>query len=236
MTLFSRITLFSFLAVVVIGCASTDVAVKSGTSNEFIAKPGFIYVFPFVSNPADIPVWSTAAQRHIQPSKLQTPEESKIGRELGAAVATKLVKEINDMGLMAVEGSKQSSPQINDIFLIGYFESIDEGSTTKRLLLGFGSGDAELKTSVEAYQMTENGLRPLGSADADSSSNKTPGLFVPIAVLAATANPIGLIVMGTAKIAGEVTGKGKIEGTAIRTAEGIAKELKIRFKARGWID
>jgi hypothetical protein len=36
-------------------------------------------------------------------------------------------------------------------------------------------------------------------------------------------------------VAMEVTGKSKIEGTAKRTAEAIADQLRIRFKEQGWI-
>jgi len=134
-----------------------------------------------------------------------------------------------------LEGSKQSLPQTNDLMLAGYFEAIDEGSTVKRLALGFGSGATELTTSVEGYQMTPEGPRLLGSAELQSGGGKTPGVIVPLAVLAATGNPIGLIVMGTAKVAMEVTGKSKIEGTAKRTAEAIAEQLRVRFKEQGWI-
>jgi hypothetical protein len=119
--------------------------------------------------------------------------------------------------------------------LTGYFESIDAGSTAGRVLLGFGSGSAELKTVVEGYQMTGLGPRLLGSGSTDSSGNKTPGAVAPLVVLAATANPIGLIVSGTAKIAGEVTGRSTIEGAAKRTAAEIAKVLRERFQERGWI-
>lgn len=83
--------------------------------------------------------------------------------------------------------------------------------------------------------MTNTGPRLLGSAQLDSGGGKTPGLFVPIAVLVATANPIGLIVMGSAKVGMEVTGRSKIEGTAERTADEIADQLEIRFKEMGWI-
>jgi hypothetical protein len=41
--------------------------------------------------------------------------------------------------------------------------------------------------------------------------------------------------MGTAKVAMEVTGKSKIEGTAERTAESIGEQLRVRFKEQGWI-
>ena len=63
----------------------------------------------------------------------------------------------------------------------------------------------------------------------------TVSLFVPLAVLAATANPIGLIVMGGAKVGMELTGKSKIEGAAQRTAEAIGEQLQVRFKKQGWI-
>jgi len=42
-------------------------------------------------------------------------------------------------------------------------------------------------------------------------------------------------VMGGAKVAGEVTGRTKIEGAAKRTAEAIAEQLRVRFKELGWI-
>ncbi len=83
--------------------------------------------------------------------------------------------------------------------------------------------------------MTPEGPRLLGSGQLQSGGNKTPGLFVPLAVLAATANPIGLIVMGSVKVHGEVTGRDKLEGAAQRTAEAIADRLRVRFKEQGWI-
>jgi hypothetical protein len=200
-----------------------------------IPPPERIYVYPFAATPADIPSWSAAAKRYAQPSELPTPEELEVGRKVGGLVAKELVTEIAKMGLLAEEGNPQSQPRPNDLMLIGYFEAVEEGSTVKRLALGFGSGATELTTSLEGYQMTKNGPRQLGSEKLDSSGAKTPGLFVPLAVLAATSNPIGLIVMGGAKVAMEVTGKSKIEGAAQRTAEAIAEQLRVRFKEQGWV-
>jgi hypothetical protein len=222
--------------VVAVGCASTEVTERHRlTGSEKIAKPERIYVFPFAPTHDEIPSWSTAGQKYDKPSEPPTPEQLEAGRTLGTLVAKKLVTEIQLMGLSALEGNAQTVPRKNDIMLIGYFETIDEGSTAKRLGLGFGSGAAELRTAVEGYQMTPKGPRMLGTGKLDSAGGKTPGLVVPIAVAAATANPIGLVVMGTAKVAGEMTGRNKIEGAAKRTAEAIAEQLEIRFKEEGWI-
>ena len=142
---------------------------------------------------------------------------------------------IEGMGLVALEGSQQSLPQPNDLMIMGYFGAVEEGSTAKRLVLGFGSGATDLTTAVEGYQMTNTGPRLLGTGQLESGGGKTPGLIVPIAVLAATANPIGLIVMGGMKVEGEISGRTKIEGSAKRTAEAIAEQLEIKFKEQGWI-
>ena len=232
----TSIALCVLVLVVAAGCASTKVVGRdSKIGTEKIARPDRIYVYPFAATPADIPSWSAAAKRYAQPSELPTPEELEVGRKVGGLVAKELVTEIAKMGLLAEEGNPQSQPRPNDLMLIGYFEAVEEGSTVKRLALGFGSGATELTTSLEGYQMTKNGPRQLGSEKLDSSGAKTPGLFVPLAVLAATSNPIGLIVMGGAKVGMEMTGKSKIEGAAQRTAEAIAEQLRVRFKEQGWI-
>ncbi len=231
-----RIVLCVLALVVAVGCASTEVVKRdSKIGGEKLAKPGRIYVYPFAATPSDIPSWSTSAGQYAQSTKPPSPEELEVGRKIGGLVAKELVTEIAKMGLLAEEGNPQSQPRANDLMLIGYFEAVEEGSTIKRLALGFGSGATELTTTVEGYQMTKAGPRLLGSAELESEGGKTPGLIVPLAVLAVSSNPIGLIVMGGAKVAMEVTGKSKIEGAAQRTAEAIADQLRVRFKEQGWV-
>jgi hypothetical protein len=53
---------------------------------------------------------------------------------------------------------------------------------------------------VEGFQMTDHGLRQLGSGELDSGGSKTPGMLVPLRVVAATENPVGLIVRGGVKL------------------------------------
>jgi hypothetical protein len=219
-----------------VGCASTEVTKRdSKIGTEKIPRPDRIYVYPFAATPADIPSWSVAAGRYAQPSETPNPEEIEVGRMIGDLVAKELVTEIAEMGLAAYKRSKHSLPRPNDLMITGYFEAVEEGSTVKRLALGFGSGATELTTVVEGYQMTKEGPRLLGSGELKSAGGKTPGLVVPLAVLAATSNPIGLIVVGGAKVAMEASGKSKIEGAAQRTAEAIADQLRVRFKEQGWI-
>jgi hypothetical protein len=237
MKVLPRLVLCLLALVVAVGCASTEVTKRDRkTGTEKLVKPESIYVYPFAVTQADIPSWSTGAQQLDPPKEPLTPEELKAGRELGTLVAKELIEKITDMGLVALEGSQDSLPKPNDIMLTGYFGAIDEGSTVKRLTLGFGSGAAELTTAAEGYQMTSAGPRLLGSAQLESGGGKTPGLIVPLVVLAATANPIGLVVMGTAKVGMEMTGRSGIEGSAKQTAEKIAEKLEERFKEMGWIE
>jgi hypothetical protein len=83
--------------------------------------------------------------------------------------------------------------------------------------------------------MTAQDLRLLGSGDFRSGGGKLPGMAVPVAVLAATANPIGLVVGGGAKLYGEATGSDTIQGAAKRTVDEIAAQLRTAAEEQGWI-
>ena len=60
-------------------------------------------------------------------------------------------------------------------------------------------------------------------------------MVVPLAVVAATANPIGLVVGGAVKATGEATGSDTIQGAAKRTADEIAAQLHTAAEEQGWI-
>ncbi|MCW5784506.1 MAG: DUF4410 domain-containing protein [Nitrospirales bacterium] len=225
-----------FVCAVTVGCAKTEITETHPTyGKEKLPQPDIIYVYPFAASPADLPPWSAAAKQSIPPAEEQTPELLEAGRKLGKSVAKELVTQIQEMGLVALEADQQTVPRLNDILIVGYFLSVDEGSTVKRMALGFGAGAAEVKAAAEGYQVTNDGMRLLGSGKLQSGGGKMPGVALPIVVLAATANPIGLIVGGGAKVYGEMSGNSTIEGTGKRTADAIAEHLQGKFKEQGWI-
>ena len=217
------------------GCASTKVDREQVVSGK-LPRPAHILVYDFAATPADLPIHSTLAGQYSEHSTPQTAEHIAEGRKLGAEIQRELVSLIRDMGMPAEHTTKGTRPQINDLEIQGYIVSFEEGDTSKRVLVGLGSGSSDLNVAVEGFQMTNQGLRKLGGGTTEAGGGKTPGAAVGAAVWIATANPLGLIVSTGMKIHEEKTGSGKVEGRAEQTAKEIADVLKMRFQEQGWID
>ncbi len=219
----------------VAGCASTNITGRERIVTERLPKPGQIWICDFVTTAADVPADSAVAGQYDVNASPQTPEEIAEARALGASMAAQLAQQIREMGLPSEVAAPGTTPQVNDIVIRGYLTSIDEGSTAKRMTIGFGSGSSKLQTLVEGFQMTGQGLRKLGSAKIDSGGNKTPGGAVGAVTWIATANPVGFVVSTGTKAYGEASGSSKIQGRARQTVDEIAKQIKQRFEQEGWI-
>jgi hypothetical protein len=225
----------SLVAIVMIGgCASTKVSDREILVTEKAPRPDSILIYDFAATPADVPADSSLAAAATA-STPQTPEQIETGRRVGAAIATQLAEKVRRMGLPAERASSHSAPQINDIVIRGYLLSVSEGSTAKRVAIGFGAGASQLSVAVEGYQMTAQGLRRVGSGTGTSGVSKTPGAAVPAGAALATGNPIGLIVVTGIKGYGEVSGSSRIEGRVEKIAQEIAKQMEHRFRDQGWI-
>ena len=223
-----------FGIILVAGCASTEVTERQRYEGARLARPDRIIVHDFAATPADVHAES-ALPSESAGAATQTAEDIEVGRKLGAEVAKRLVADLQGMGLPAVQAAGQPPPRAGDIVIKGSFVSVEEGSAGKRVLVGFGSGAADLRTVVEGYLMTAEGLRKLAGGEVAAESGKTPGMAAPLAVTAATSNPIGLIVVGAMKAHGEMTGSSTVEGRAKSTADEIAAQLKTAAEEQGWI-
>ena len=161
-------------AFILAGCASTEVSNRERLVYEQLPRPSRIYVYDFSASPADVAKDSElAAQAAMVPPP--SAELAEVGRNLGGIMGVQLVDSIREMGLPAERGVFGQNMQPNDIVIRGYLVSVDPGSATKRMTIGFGSGAAELATLIEGYQVTPQGLRKLGSATVDAKGNKSPG-------------------------------------------------------------
>ena len=224
------------LTLLLAGCASTEVSNRERLVYEKLPRPDQILVYDFASSSANVPADSAFASPDSAPVAPPTDEEAALGRELGATIATELVNDIREMGLPAVQVSAPTMPQVNDIVIRGYLVSIEQGSTAKRMTLGFGSGGSEMTTAIEGYQMTAGGLRKLGFGTMGSEGSKGPGMALGGATWLITGNPIGLIVGGGMKVYGEASSNATVKGRAKATAKEIADQLKKRFEEEGWIN
>ena len=225
------------LAVVMVsGCSSVTVTGHPEYKGGKLPRPQHIWIYDFAATSADVPADSAIAGRQAEHSVTQRAEQIALGRELGDRIAAYLVQEILDMGLPARRATNGTKHEVHDIVLRGYLLSIDAGSATKRLAIGFGAGASHLTTTVEGFQVTPEGVRKLGSGSLDSGGNKTPGAALGAVALIATANPAGLIISGGMKAYGEYSGSAKIEGRAKETAKEIAVRLKPKFLEQGWIN
>lgn len=217
------------------GCASTKITNEQLVTGK-IPRPDHILVYDFVATSGDVPMDSSVTGEYDEHDAPQTAEEIETGRQIGAEIAAQLVEEIRGMGMPAVRADKNTIPELNDILFRGYLLTMSEGSTAKRMTIGFGSGSSKLQIAAEGYQVTAQGLRKLGSGTVDAGGGKGPGAALGAAAFIATANPAGLIVSGGMKIYGEASGSAKIGGRAKQAAREIADHLKMRFEEQGWID
>jgi hypothetical protein len=217
------------------GCASTKVTDRNQVVSGPLPRPNTIWVYDFAATPDDVPSESSLAGQYSAYSTPQNAEQIATGRKVGDELATELVEQINAIGMYAAVAGPETHPAINDIVIHGYLLSIVQGDTDKRVLVGLGAGDAELKVAVEGFEVTASGLRKLGSGSTDATGNKTPGAGVGLLTLLATHNPAGLIVSTGMKVYDEKTGRSGIEGRVKSTAKEIADVLKKRFQQEGWI-
>ncbi|WP_162559982.1 DUF4410 domain-containing protein [Methylotetracoccus oryzae] len=217
------------------GCAGSSVTSHQNYASSKRPRPDHILVYDFGATPDDVDAGSSLQGKVTSHDTPQTSEQVAAGRKLGAEVAEELVAEIRRMGLPAARGTGGPKPVVGDLVIKGYFLSVDQGSAEKRVLVGFGKGAAELKAAVEGYEVTPTGLRLLSRSATDSSGGKKPGLLVGAATLAATGNPVGLIVSGASKAMGEAKGSETIDGQAKKTADDLAEAMKEEFRKLGWI-
>lgn len=233
---FGKYSLLLAGLVALAGCASTKITNREILVTESIPKPAHIWVYDFASTPEEIPAGSDLSGQVVAPATNPPPELVALGHKLGSEIATQLVGEIQQMGLPGELANAATKPAVNDIVIRGYLVSIDEGSTLKRMTLGFGSGGSKLTTTVEGFQMTATGLRKLGQGTTGATGNKGPGAAVGAAAWVVTGSPIGLVVGGGLKIYGEASGKDTIEGRAKQSAKEIGEVIKQRAQQEGWIN
>ena len=229
--------IFSAGMLLLASCASTNVAEQQSTAQaEGMARPERVLVYDFAGSRDDLPPDSAIVSYYDQRDVPQTQAEIDLGHKLGRLVAQALVKELTSAGIPAQLATEAPAARAGDAVIRGEFVVVKEGSRTKRVLIGFGAGAGQLSTLAEVYQVTPDGLSPLGATQVNAAGGKLPGMLVPLGFAAGSAASVATTAAtsGASNVMQE-RGPESLDGAAQRTAKALASMAVDAYRKRGWL-
>ncbi len=215
-----------------VGCARARVKNVQETART-LPRPARVVVFDFYTGAADVQVGRSPRQTARRAVGLQVAEPDVLGQAVADALAIRLVEDIRALGLPAERATGGAPPAVGDLVVQGQFLRIDEGSATRRFVIGLGVGATELRTQVEVFQVAPEGWTPVKQFDTVAEGARFPGaaFFVAGGAAAGTVATSAIITSGVGVIR-EV--RASIDADARRTSEQIAGKLSELKTAQRW--
>ena len=132
------------------GCATTEIEQRdSRAAGERLPRPERIIVYDINATPDDVPPTSALTGRYTAAKTPLSPDEVRLGRELGRLVAERLGDSLRKMGMTANRARQGPPPRLGNVVLAGQFITIDEGSQDLRFTIGFGNRASQMTTHIE---------------------------------------------------------------------------------------
>ena len=183
-----------FAVFLFVGCASVETHTSPvSLGGERLVKPERVLIYDFAVSPEQVQldegiIRSVSETVRGTEGTPRTQKELELGRRVSRSLTENLVKELGKYGIPAERASGPPPTKSNVHFVKGDFVSIDEGSMTQRMVIGFGMGRSVVRAEGRVYQMTAQGPRLVGLFDSEVKSGRKPGMGPMVGVGAATGN------------------------------------------------
>lgn len=224
---------FGMALVLCFGCARARVENVQADRSLTLPRPGRVIVFDFDTGEADVRVGRSPRRTVRNAVGLYVQDSDLLAEVVADTLASRLVADITSRGFSAERAAKAVPPQLSDLVIQGQFIQIDEGSATRRFVIGLGVGATELRTQVQVFQVTAEGWQPIKQFDTVAAGSRFPGaaFFVAGGAAAGTVATSAMITSGVGVIR-EI--RASIDADAGRTAEQITGKLSEVSAAQRW--
>ncbi|NLI83437.1 MAG: DUF4410 domain-containing protein [Deltaproteobacteria bacterium] len=181
-----------------------------------LARPPVLLIYDFAVAPEDAPPSLEIAR----------------GQEIAKSFSEEVVRKLESVGIAAQCATDSTYVPLHALVVKGQFETIQEGSWAKRVLVGFGAGSSLLQVQVQIYRMAEGGLQRISEVEGQARGNRMPGVAVSGAAAAGTGFLIPVLVNAGLATAREVMGG--IQADIDRLAEQFAYKTVAFYHRQGW--
>ncbi len=206
-----------------LGCGTIQVDLVKPYSAGSRPRPTQIIVFDFETDAADIRLSDEGASKEAA------------GNAVANGLSQMLLEELEDLGIPSSRQTGELVVPDGALAIFGRLVKVDEGSSIKRGLVGFGYGASEVDTVAQLYGSSAMSPELLAEYHTHATSGRKPGI--------ATTLPIGLAVQGLSLIVLGITAASVAVGElnasvgrdAARTGEEWAEMLEALFEEQGWV-
>ncbi len=236
----SRRTL-ALSAVLLLGACQTQVReVGSISPTASVPPPGRVLVYGFTADPALVQLGSGPLARRQRANQSSITQRQAIAYEVQDAIAETLVEEIRKMGLPAERAGAGASPSVvagpNDLIIGGRVAAINEGNRARRVVVGFGAGESEVRADVTVSAARPNGAAVLlKTFEAEANSGRLPGMGASVGVGAASGTVGQAAVLGTLGETRAERRRNPVAQEGERLARRLSYNLGTFFAQQGWI-
>ncbi len=213
-------------------CSQPAVRPFIRTGDNDLPRPTRVVVRDFAVTEVEVVEYQGILRQ--QPSNPNPTERRRaIASNVSEALSLEFVRTLQELGFSVERGMRGASDADDILIIEGEFIRIDEGSPLRRMVVGFGSGAANVQTRVHVYQGP--GRKKLLEFTTDADSGKLPGAAVTVSagVAAPTIVSAGLFT-GNALATGFQNGS-DVSQLAQSSADQAVRYLSEFFAQQGWI-
>ncbi|CAD6554942.1 hypothetical protein LMG27952_05716 [Paraburkholderia hiiakae] len=221
------------------GCASAAPVVQTnGPLPQQHAD--VVYVYTFDAAAEQVQLDSTGMLHKL---KTMASGESSAQQQQQAALQTRehladqLVTELQKMGLPAVRMDGPVPAGRNALIVEGRIDTMDAGSSRRRMLIGLGAGKSEVGATIAVLFQPANGgePQPLLSFQTKADSGHMPGMAETAGVGAAAGHVATAAVVGGGLHGASEAKRDTLSSDAGKLARSIAKEVAQISTQNGWM-
>jgi hypothetical protein len=232
-------TVYGLFALAAIGCAGATVTGQSNSTPASNTRPAQIVVYPFAVSPSEVTLNQGFFQRTYRQvsGEDQTDQRIELAHQTAHNVCVQTAANLTQKGLSATCLDRGVRPSASDALVIdGEFTDISEGNRLRRMVIGLGTGQSTLDTTVVASQNTAEGSQQLMEFSTHADSGSMPGAAIMGAPGAAAGGAAAVASVGVNVAAGGVKNyKSSTGSLADMTVTQIVDQVTKYYGQQGWI-
>jgi len=231
-------TMYGVLAIVLAGCAGASSQQLAQAPPAINQRPATIVVYHLAVDSADVTLNQSVVQRAYRDisDTDETADQRKLALDAAEDICLGVVTQLKEKGYNAICQDRGTKTYGDNVLIVdGAFTNISEGNRLRRMVIGLGSGQSAIDTTVNVYQLTSSRVQPLIQFTTHADSGSMPGAAIMGAPGMAAGGTAAAVSLGVnVASSGVKAHRSSLGYLADKTAAETVNSLTQYYAQQGW--